>query len=200
MEESELRRRILRAAGTRLLPVVLAVLLAGAGVGVVAAESLHRTGRRHTLRHRHEYGVEPNEIAAANGLADPSRLKVGQKLEIPTGTTAKTGTAQAASAQTYTVANGDTLGAIAARFGVSEQALAAANGITNPNLLRVGQKLTIPAAGSSGSAAPTSSGTTYTVIIGDTLSAIAAQFGLTETAIAEANGLPIPTACARARS
>jgi LysM repeat protein len=43
------------------------------------------------------------------------------------------------------VASGDSLAAIAAQFGVSQQALAAANNITNPNVIEVGQVLVIPA-------------------------------------------------------
>jgi murein DD-endopeptidase MepM/ murein hydrolase activator NlpD len=46
--------------------------------------------------------------------------------------------------QVYTVQAGDTLSAIASRFGCDIEALTQANQITNPNVLRVGQKLTIP--------------------------------------------------------
>jgi Tol biopolymer transport system component/LysM repeat protein len=49
--------------------------------------------------------------------------------------------------QTYTVKAGDTLSEIAARFGVTVQAIAEANGITNTKLIRVGQVLVIPAPG-----------------------------------------------------
>jgi LysM repeat protein len=45
----------------------------------------------------------------------------------------------------YTVVAGDTLGAIAARFGLSAEALAAANNLADPNNLRVGQRLLIRA-------------------------------------------------------
>ncbi|RIL06931.1 hypothetical protein DCC79_15135, partial [bacterium] len=48
----------------------------------------------------------------------------------------------------YTVASGDTLGAIGTRCGVSWQKIAAANGIANPSRLKVGQSLKVP--GSSG--------------------------------------------------
>jgi len=44
----------------------------------------------------------------------------------------------------YTVKAGDTLGGIALKFGVSVRALAAANGITNINFIKVGQQLIIP--------------------------------------------------------
>ena len=51
----------------------------------------------------------------------------------------------------YVVQRGDTLSRIAARYGVSVGALAAANGIRNVNLVYTGQRLSIPGA-SSGSA------------------------------------------------
>lgn len=45
----------------------------------------------------------------------------------------------------YTVKKGDTLSAIAAKYGTTYQAIAAYNGIKNPNAIRVGQKIKIPA-------------------------------------------------------
>jgi lysozyme len=58
---------------------------------------------------------------------------------------ANTGNGGSSTSQTYTVKSGDTLGAIAARFGVSVEILANANDIANPNLIKVGQTLEIPA-------------------------------------------------------
>ena len=46
--------------------------------------------------------------------------------------------------RTYVVQKGDSLSSIAARFGVTVQALMAANGLANPNLVNVGQVLVIP--------------------------------------------------------
>lgn len=45
----------------------------------------------------------------------------------------------------YTVKKGDTLSRIAAKYGTTYQAIAAYNGIKNPNVIRVGQKIKIPA-------------------------------------------------------
>ena len=44
----------------------------------------------------------------------------------------------------YTVKKGDTLSQIAAKYGTTYQAIAAYNGIKNPNAIRVGQKIKIP--------------------------------------------------------
>ena len=46
--------------------------------------------------------------------------------------------------RTYKVVAGDTLTKIAARFGVTVDAIMKANGITNANLIKVGQVLVIP--------------------------------------------------------
>jgi LysM repeat protein len=75
--------------------------------------------------------------------------------------------ALAATGPVYTVAPGDTLNAIAARFGMDMDTLAAANGIDNPDRIVVGQQLTIPP-----------QIVTYTVRPGDTLIGIATRFGL----------------------
>jgi LysM repeat protein len=45
----------------------------------------------------------------------------------------------------HSVQQGDTLGKIALKYGVTTTALSNANGITNPDLIRVGQRLIIPA-------------------------------------------------------
>ena len=52
---------------------------------------------------------------------------------------------------TYTVKKGDTLSAIAKKYGTTYQAIAKANGISNPNLIYAGQTLKIGSSGSSGS-------------------------------------------------
>ncbi len=48
------------------------------------------------------------------------------------------------STKTYTVVAGDTLSAIALRFGTTVKAICDLNGITNPDIINVGQVLLIP--------------------------------------------------------
>ncbi|MCB0238340.1 MAG: LysM peptidoglycan-binding domain-containing protein, partial [Anaerolineae bacterium] len=52
----------------------------------------------------------------------------------------------------HVVQRGENLSTIAQSYGISQAALAQANGISNPNLIYVGQRLVIPGAGSSGNA------------------------------------------------
>ncbi|WP_338460832.1 peptidoglycan DD-metalloendopeptidase family protein [Synechococcus elongatus] len=61
----------------------------------------------------------------------------------------------ATGSQDYTVKSGDSLSRIAAQFGLSLQDLLQANRLNNPNLIFVGQRLTIPQAGQSTLAATT---------------------------------------------
>lgn len=72
----------------------------------------------------------------------------------------------------YTVVKGDTLSGIASKYGTTYQKLAEYNGISNPNLILVGQKIKIPNSNSS------SSSITYVVKSGDTLSGIASKYGM----------------------
>ncbi|WP_322796877.1 LysM peptidoglycan-binding domain-containing protein [Tepidiforma sp.] len=101
-----------------------------------------------------------------------------------------------ARALTHEVQPGETLSAIALRYGVPLEALAAANGIANPDLIFAGQLLTI--AGSSPSVPPPGAavgppaGRLYLVQPGETLSDIALRHGVTVKALAAANGLHNP--------
>jgi LysM repeat protein len=63
---------------------------------------------------------------------------------VPSLTPDPSATPTASTVRTYKVQSGDTLGAIAARFGVTVKAIAKANGIADPRLIRVGQVLVIP--------------------------------------------------------
>ena len=95
---------------------------------------------------------------------------------------------------TYIVQSGDTLSSIARQFGVTVTAVVQANHIVNPNLIYVGNSLTIPdGAEPTAPPAPTpTTGTTYVVQAGDTMFRIAVNFGVSVQAIAQANGLSNP--------
>jgi LysM repeat protein len=93
-------------------------------------------------------------LAAANGITNVNLIFAGQTLIIPGPggnvpppvTTPPAGGTPAPGTTTYVVAPGDTLSKIAQRFGTTYLAIAAANGIANPNLIYVGQVLNIPGA------------------------------------------------------
>lgn len=89
---------------------------------------------------------------------------------------------------TYTVKSGDTLSEIAAKYGTTYQAIASQNGISNPNKIQVGQKLTITK-GSSSSSSSGSSTQYYTIKSGDTLSEIAAKYGTSVSKLQSLNGI-----------
>lgn len=99
------------------------------------------------------------------------------------------------SSLTYTIQSGDTLAAIADRFNVSVDAIVAANSIDNPDVISVGQQLTIPTGGTgntdaaSPTAVTTASGNTYTVASGDTLAAIANRFNVDLDNLIEVNNI-----------
>jgi len=93
--------------------------------------------------------------AALAGCSVPGRATGPTPTPVPelvivTVTPAQPGTPRPAVAGSYTVANGDTLSGISARFGVSEDAIMAANGLANRDELYVGQELVIPPADSPG--------------------------------------------------
>jgi LysM repeat protein len=82
----------------------------------------------------------------------------------------------------YVVQRGDSLNKIASQFGVSAREIAAANGLRDPNLILVGQSLTIPG----------TKPTTHQVVAGESLARIALKYGVTVAALAEANGIANP--------
>jgi LysM repeat protein len=132
------------------------------------------------------YGVKTSELITANGITNPDLIRIGQILIIPGQTSAGAGA--------HVVAAGDTLAAIAARYGTTVNAIASANNLSDPNLIRPGQQLVIPGASdpsatAAASAAPVAEGQTHTVSAGETLASIAAQYGTTVEALTSANGI-----------
>ena len=109
-----------------------------------------------------QFGVTVEAIMEANGITDPTALAVGQVLTIPgvseeptvavAETPAPTSAPPAAteeppppsSGDVYVVQEGDIPETIAAQFGITADELMAANGITDPSSLQIGQELIIP--------------------------------------------------------
>ena len=108
------------------------------------------------------FHVTVKAITEANPGIEPTKLKIGQKINIPaavapaaptTTTTTPAEPAGAGGEQTYTVKSGDNLTKIATAHGVTVKALRAANGLKTDSI-KVGQKLKIPAKASAPVAAP----------------------------------------------
>lgn len=79
----------------------------------------------------YQYGTDYQTLAALNGLANPNLIYPGQVLKVN----------GLATSNVYTVKYGDNLSSIAAKLGTTYQALAALNGLSNPNLIYPGQTL-----------------------------------------------------------
>jgi len=146
-------------------------------------------------------GVSLAQLRALNGIADPNRIYVGQRLRVtgqvdsPTAAT----TASAPAPRIHVVARGETLTGIARKYGSTITAIAKANGISRPSFIRVGQRLTIPgAASATATVAPATAAAApapriHVVARGETLSGIAVHYGSTVAAIAKANGISRPS-------
>lgn len=166
---------------TRLFLVAMAAAVGIAGPAALAwAAPTHAVKQGETLSEiAAKVRIPLAELARANQIADPDRILAGQTLVLPAaggGGGASTG---------YVVKAGDSLSGVAARLGVPEKALAAANRIPDPDDIKAGQVLVLPAAGGGASGG-------VVVGKGETLSAVAARVGVPVARLAEANGIPDP--------
>jgi LysM repeat protein len=149
------------------------------------------------------HGLSTASVLALNGLGWKSLIFPGQVLKLAPG--ARVAPASAQEGGRYTIARGDTISRIAARFGVPVDAVLSANGLGWSSIIYPGQTIAIPAVAAPAvpagpnielasattpttpaAPAPTS---TYTIRSGDTVSSIAARFGVTTQAVLDANGL-----------
>lgn len=160
------------------------------------------------------YDVPVKDLYDANGLNKNSIIKIGQQIKIPVeGASASISTVNADAYQptsynsettTYTVKGGDSLSKIARQYGTTVQAIKATNGKSS-DIIRIGEKLTIPVAGgaavstSSTNAASvtrttttTASGRTHTVQSGEYPAGIAQQYGMTASELLSMNGISDP--------
>lgn len=136
--------------------IVIGEILRIPGTNVV-----HQVQRGETLSQiARQYGTTVAELAAANGIIDINRIIAGSTLTIsgtvesedpdpdeqsepPPETTPTVGN----GVTSYMVVRGDTLSAIARRFGTTVRHLMDLNDITNPDAIRSGQKLVVPGEG-----------------------------------------------------
>ena len=130
-------------------------------------------------------GVSLQALLDANPqISDPNLIYTGQVLVIPKQGDGNHSPSQKPEQKEYTVQKGDTLGAIAQRFGVGLPSLLQANPeITNPNVIYIGQRITLPGTGPSHN----TQSQKYTVKPGDTLSGIAQKFGVGLQSLRQAN-------------
>jgi N-acetylmuramoyl-L-alanine amidase len=197
-------RRILPAAclavALALGPVLSSTAFGTDEIVVKSGDTLSGISKRH--------GVSVKALVAANGLRDPNRIYVGQRLVLTPSVAPVPPTpappATPATSGTHTVARGDNLWSIARFYGVSLSALVAANGVVDAARIRPGMQLVIPgaaapvavppaaappppaAAPSPPTAAPQR---THTVARGDNLWSIARFFGVSLSELVAANGI-----------
>jgi LysM repeat protein len=145
-------------------------------------------------------GVSLAQLRALNGIADANRIYAGQRLRVTGQASSATAATAAAApaARIHVVARGETLTGIAHHYGSTVAAIAKANGITRPSLIRVGQRLTIPGPADALATAATApvaapAPRIHVVARGETLSGIAKHYGSTVSAIARANGITRPS-------
>jgi LysM repeat protein len=94
----------------------------------------------------------------------------------------------------HVVQPGETLYSIAYRYGTTVDAIAKANGITNPNQIYAGQKLNVPTSSGGSSGGSTGCRIRHTVKSGEWVWQIARNYGVDPYAILAANGMTVQTA------
>ena len=81
------------------------------------------------------FGTTVSAIASLNHISDPDKIYAGATIRVPE---------TASATKTYTIRPGDTLSGIAARFGTTVSAIAALNGISDPDRIYAGTTIKIP--------------------------------------------------------
>ncbi len=159
--------------GARLLAVVLLACLLGGVFAPSALAAPSQANQAYTVRPgdtlakiASRYGVSIGAIAQVNGIRNINLIYIGQNLVIPGASSSPSQPAApkppstAPATGVYIVRAGDTLGSIAARYGTSVATLTRLNGLANPNLIWVGQRLKVTGSASSAPAKPPVSGST----------------------------------------
>ncbi len=168
-----------RSAAFTTVPVVLTGAIA-LGLGL--------TGPIEPAHARKPVPPKPEHSPAPLGLR-AALSQLGAAI-VPGALAASTVTATSAPA-VHTVEPGDTVSSIAQRFGLSTASVLALNGLSWRSTIFPGQVLTLTTAPVKTTAPPparTQAGR-YTIVKGDTVSSVAARFGVSTRSILAANGL-----------
>jgi membrane-bound lytic murein transglycosylase D len=153
----------------------------------------HTVQRGETLsRIAARYGVSTTAISRANRLANVDRIYVGMRLVIPRGghippAPAVASNSSSSRTSTHTVRRGDTLSAIAAKYGTTTSSLRSLNGISGSRIY-VGQRLKVRGSASS-STNRVAATSTHTVRKGENLSSIASKYGTSTASLQSLNGI-----------
>jgi cell wall-associated NlpC family hydrolase len=181
----------------RIFPFALAIVLVLQGSAL--AQKTHTVTSGQTLSHiAAKYGVSQSAILNANKLSSAHKLKIGQKLRIPSASSSKTvkkasPKSAASGSGGYTVRNGDHDWAISKKFGISVEQLHKLNPGVNWKSLQIGQTLRVPSKGSAVLASRKSTPAkvvargSYTVQKGDNDWIIARRVGTTSTKLRAVN-------------
>ncbi len=124
-------------------PVVTLTTTASATPGTAAGCTHTIQPGENLFRIALRYGLTVDQLAAANGIANPAQVQAGTVLRLPNCGPAPGGT-PAPGERTHTVQPGQNLYRIALQYGLTWQELAEYNNITNPNAIFVGQVIRIP--------------------------------------------------------
>jgi LysM repeat protein len=140
------------------------------------------------------YGTTVARLVALNHISNPDLILPGQVVMVagPSAKAARASTAPAATVRIHVVRNGENLTGLAARYGTSVAAIMAANRLSNPNLIVIGERLRIPTSGGAANGRP-SAGANATVVYvvhpGETLSGIARRHGTSVAVLVRLNHL-----------
>jgi membrane-bound lytic murein transglycosylase D len=155
----------------------------------------HYVKQGETMGHiARKYRVSSRLLQEANPRVNPRRLRVGQRLVVPTGGAISSSMARhmsdpkpAAGTNTsgyHRVRWGETLSEIADEYGVSQRDLKAWNKLDAKGSIRAGQRLRVAPPGTKAS-----SERTHLVRRGDTLSGLARRYGVSVSELRRANGM-----------
>ncbi|MGQ9586048.1 MAG: LysM peptidoglycan-binding domain-containing protein [Anaerolineae bacterium] len=177
-----------------LLVILLTLMLSAEALGAPPAQGpvTHVVQRGESLTSiASRYGVSLVELAQANGLSTRSWVYAGQALYIPRQGGGSAATAPSGGA--HVVRAGETLADIASRYGTTVSQLAQANSLPNSDWIYVGQRLIVPGGqgASSTNVGSSAAAGVHIVGAGESLSSIAARYGVSVYDLARTNNLSI---------